>query len=90
VTIWENHTQAARSSLTDVMNGTQATMQALQARGFGVEQSRQMVSQLVDGQATAISTLQLFSLAGAIFVAAAAIIWLAPKPRHAVEPGAAH
>ena len=90
VTIWENHIQATRSTLTDVMNGTEASMQALQARGFGVEQSRQMVSQLVDGQATAISTLQLFSLAAAIFVGAAAIIWLAPKPRHGVDPGAAH
>ena len=45
---------------------------------------------MVDGQATAISTLSLFSLAAVIFFASAAIIWLAPKPKHAVAMGEAH
>jgi DHA2 family multidrug resistance protein len=90
VTIWENQTQSTRSALTDVLHGTGATMQALQARGFSVEQSRQFVSQMVDGQATAISTISLFSLAATIFFASAAIIWLAPKPKHAVAMGEAH
>ena len=88
--MWENGAQSARSSLTDVLHGTGATMQALQARGFTVEQSRQFVSQLVDGQATAVSTLSLLSLSAVIFVASAAIIWLAPKPKHAVAMDAGH
>jgi DHA2 family multidrug resistance protein len=90
VTMWENGAQTARSSLTDVLHGIGATMQALQARGFTVEQSRQFVSQLVDGQATAVSTLSLLSLSAVIFVASAAIIWLAPKPKHAVAMDAGH
>jgi DHA2 family multidrug resistance protein len=90
VTMWENGAQSARSSLTDVLHGTGATMQALQARGLTVEQSRQFVSQLVDGQATAVSTLSLLSLSAVIFVASAAIIWLAPKPKHAVAMDAGH
>ena len=65
-------------------------MQSLQSRGFSVEQSRQFVSQLVDGQAIAITTINLFELFAALFVGAALIIWLAPKPKHAVALGEAH
>jgi DHA2 family multidrug resistance protein len=90
VTMWQNEAQAARSQLTDVMHGASATMQTLQARGFGVEQSRAFVSQMVDAQATAISTVQMFAMCAVIFVGAATIIWLAPKPKHAVDRGAAH
>jgi DHA2 family multidrug resistance protein len=65
-------------------------MQVLQSRGFSVEQSRQFVSQLVDSQAIAITTVNLFELFAAIFVGAAAIIWFAPKPKHAVDLSAGH
>ncbi|HVU30523.1 MAG TPA: DHA2 family efflux MFS transporter permease subunit [Sphingomicrobium sp.] len=90
VTMWDNNTQRARSELTDVLHGTSATMQTLQSRGFSAEQSRQFVSQLVDGQAVAVSTVQMFAMCAVIFVGAATIIWLAPKPKHAVDMGAAH
>ena len=90
VTMWENGAQSARDSLTATLNNTQASMQALQSRGFGVEQSRQFISQLVDSQASAITTINLFELFAALFVGAALIIWLAPKPKHAVALGEAH
>jgi DHA2 family multidrug resistance protein len=90
VTMWENGAQRARDTLSGTLNDTQSSMQVLQAHGFGVEQSRQFVSQLVDAQANAITTVNLFELFAAIFLGAAAIIWLAPKPKHAVNPGAAH
>jgi DHA2 family multidrug resistance protein len=90
VTMWENGAQSARDTLTGVLSGAGSTMATLQGRGFGVEQSRAFVSQLVDLQANAITTINLFELFAAILAGAAAIIWLAPKPRHAVDPGAAH
>lgn len=90
VTMWENGAQSTRDTLTSVLHGTGATMQMLQSRGFSVEQSRQFVSQLVDGQANAITTVNLFELFAAIFVVSAAIIWLAPKPKHAVAMNAGH
>jgi DHA2 family multidrug resistance protein len=90
VTMWENGAQTTRDTLTGVLNGMGSTMHALQSRGFTVEQSRQFVSQLVDSQAVAITTINLFELFAAIFVGAAVIIWLAPKPKHAVALGEAH
>jgi DHA2 family multidrug resistance protein len=90
VTMWENGAQTTRDTLTGVLNGTGSTMHTLQSRGLSVEQSRQFVSQLVDSQAIAITTINLFELFAAIFVGAAVIIWLAPKPKHAVALGEAH
>ncbi|HEX6783088.1 MAG TPA: DHA2 family efflux MFS transporter permease subunit [Sphingomicrobium sp.] len=90
VTMWENGSQTARDTLTGTLNGTQTTMSALQAHGLGVEQSRAFVSQLVDSQASAITTVNLFELFAVILFGAAAIIWLAPKPAHAVDPSASH
>jgi DHA2 family multidrug resistance protein len=65
-------------------------MQSLQMRGFSVEQSRQMVSQMVDGQASALATGSIFVTAAIVFAAAASIVWLAPRPKHAVAAGHAH
>jgi MFS transporter, DHA2 family, multidrug resistance protein len=90
VTMWENGAQSVRDSLTSTLNGTVSTMATLQAHGFGAEQSRQYVSQLVDAQANAVSTVNLFELFAAVFVVAAAIIWFAPKPKHAVALDAGH
>ena len=90
VTMWENGGQSARNSLTATLNGTGSAMATLQAHGFGYEQSRQYISQLVDSQASAISTVNIFELFAAVFVVAATIIWLAPKPKHALAAGAGH
>jgi len=85
VTMWENGAQTARDSLTATLNNTQGSMQVLQSHGFGIEQSRLFISQLVDSQANAVSTVNLFELFAAILAGAAAIIWLAPKPKHPVD-----
>ena len=61
-----------------------------QARGFTLEQSRQTISNLVDGQATALATGSVFVTAAIVFAAAASIVWLAPRPKHAVAAGHAH
>jgi DHA2 family multidrug resistance protein len=90
VTMWENGAQRARDNLAAILHGTQSSMAALQTRGLSVEQSRLYVAQLVEGQASAVSTVNLFELFAAIFAAAAAIIWLAPKPKHAVALGSGH
>ncbi len=49
-TIWYDGAQAIRDQLSGVLNGAQSTMETLQARGYSIEQSRQIISQTVDGQ----------------------------------------
>ena len=90
VTMWENGAQRARDSLTGTLNGTRSVMASLEAHGFGIEQSRLYVSQMVDAQSSAVSTVNLFELFAAVFIVAATIVWLAPKPKHAVALGSGH
>ena len=89
-TMWYDGAQNLRAQLSGVLNGASATMQSLQAHGYTVEQSRQVISNLVDGQATALATGSVFVTAAIVFAAAASIIWLAPRPKHAVAAGQAH
>jgi DHA2 family multidrug resistance protein len=89
-TLWYDGAQEKRSELSGLLNGGESTMRSLEAHGLTHEQSRQFVSQLVDGQANALSTGSIFVLAACVFAAAATIIWLAPRPKHAVAAGQAH
>jgi DHA2 family multidrug resistance protein len=89
-TMWYDGAQSKRAQLSGVLNGAQATMQSLQMHGFTADQARQFVSNVVDGQSTALATGSAFVTAAITFAAAAAIVWLAPRPKHAVAAGHAH
>jgi DHA2 family multidrug resistance protein len=90
MTIWYDGAQEKRAQLSGVLNGAEQTMQSLQMRGYSLEQSRQIISQMVDGQASALATGSIFVTAAIVFAAAASIVWLAPRPKHAVAAGHAH
>ena len=90
MTIWYDGAQGKRAELSGVLNGADQTMQSLQMHGYSVEQSRQVVSQMVDSQAMALATGSIFVTAAIVFAAAASIVWLAPRPKHAVAAGHAH
>ncbi len=90
MTIWYDGAQGTRAELSGVLNGAGQTMQSLQTHGYTVEQSREVVSQLVDSQAMALATGSIFVTAAIVFAAAASIVWLAPRPKHAVAAGHAH
>ena len=89
-TLWYDGAQGIRSQLSGVLNGAETTMQSLQAKGYTVEQSRQIISNMVDSQATALSTGSVFVIAAITFAGAATLVWLAPRPKHAVAAGHAH
>ena len=89
-TRWYDGAQATRDQLSGVLGGAQQSMERLQAHGLSIEQSRLFVSQLVDQQSTALATGSIFVTAAFTFAAAATIIWLAPRPKHAVAAGHAH
>jgi DHA2 family multidrug resistance protein len=89
-TMWYDGAQGIRAQLSGVLNGAEATMQSLQYHGYTADQSRQVVSNLVDSQATALATGSAFVTAAIVFAAAASIVWLAPRPKHSVAAGQAH
>jgi MFS transporter, DHA2 family, multidrug resistance protein len=89
-TMWYDNGQGIRSELSGVLNQPGALMDKLQGAGFSLEQSRLMISQLVDKESVALATGEIFVIASIVFAAAALIIWLAPRPKHAVDTSLAH
>ncbi|MDW6004494.1 DHA2 family efflux MFS transporter permease subunit [Vibrio mangrovi] len=89
-TSWERESRyihAELSGLTDPQGTVTATMQA---GGMSSEQARSAVDMLVQNQSVMVATNQLFMVIAVIFMAAACLIWFAPKPKHAVGPAASH
>lgn len=88
-TAWDNASRISRSDMAGRINGD-VTMAALQARGFSTEQARAVIERLVDAQSATVGAVQVFLYAFAVFVAAAAIIWLAPKSKGSAAAASAH
>ncbi len=88
-TAWDDSARVARSEIASKLN-SDGTVNALAAQGFSLDQARSVVAQLVDKEAFALATSHIFLLSAIVFVGAAMIIWLTPRPRRTVGPGAAH
>ncbi|HWU95557.1 MAG TPA: DHA2 family efflux MFS transporter permease subunit [Sphingomonas sp.] len=88
-TAWDDSARVARNELVSKLN-TDGTVNAMTAQGFSLDQARSVIAQLVDKEAFALATSHIFLLSAIVFVGAAMIIWLTPRPKRAVGPGAAH
>ena len=89
-TYWSNQARTDTAQMVGELNGAPEIMQRLQDRGFSVEQSRGAINQIVTQQGMAVGTTHLFMVAAVVLLMAASAIWLAPRPKRAVAPGAAH
>jgi DHA2 family multidrug resistance protein len=88
-TLWANNAVVARNEIVDTMN-SEATREALQGAGFSLDQVRGIVEQTVQQESLTVAINHMFLLSAAAFVFAAAVVWLAPRPRRVIEAGAAH
>ncbi|WP_155006403.1 DHA2 family efflux MFS transporter permease subunit [Sphingomonas hengshuiensis] len=88
-TIYYNNATVARSEIVSKLN-SDSTSTMLQGTGFSLAQVRGTIEQTVTPESYALSINHVFLLTAIIFVAAASIIWLAPRPTRTVEAGAAH
>lgn len=89
-TVWENGGSRNHSELAGDLNGAQATMDQLGASGFAPEQARGMIDQLVQGQSVMLATNQVFQAVAALFVVAALVVWLAPRPTRVADTSGVH
>lgn len=87
--MWFDNTSIARSEMAGRLNTNEAA-DALAAQGWSMDQVRAVVAQLVDQQATALSTSHVFLISTLIFIVAAMVIWLAPRPQRAVDTSGVH
>ena len=89
-TMWVDREQIDRADLTNVLPQNPAIFDQLATHGIGAAQQRGMLEMLVEQQAVALATTQLFQIAAVAFVIAAAAIWIVPKPKRAASAEGAH
>lgn len=89
LTEWGDSQRVSRNDMAGIIQ-PQDTQAQLSAMGLSTEQVRQMISNLVDQQATVVAIDHVFFLSAIILFAAAAIVWLAPRPTGTADTSAAH
>jgi DHA2 family multidrug resistance protein len=89
-TMSERGTQASRAELAGVLNDPERAIAAMQVNGLSPEQARAALDHMVQSQAFTLATTEVFFVSAVLFILAASIIWLAPKPTRAVDVSAAH
>lgn len=88
-TYWDNSQRVARSEIVGRLNTTQAA-DNLSSQGFSLDQTRQVVANIVDRESLAQATNHIFLVLAVLFVASALVIWLTPRPSREVDGSAAH
>lgn len=80
VTIWDDHTKVARSEMVGSLHADQ-TQSVLMQQGMSAEGALGYISSLVDKEALTLSANYIFLILALVFLFAASIIWLCPKPK---------
>ena len=89
-TVWEDGWSRNQSELSGLLNGGQHVIDGFMSIGASHVQATNALAQMVLSQAVMISTNQLMAASAAAFLAAAALIWLAPKPARVEAAGFGH
>lgn len=89
VTIWDDHTKVARSEMVSSLHVTEV-QNTLVNTGMSSEAALGYISSLVDKEALTLSANHVFLVLAGVFIFAAMIIWLCPRPKAGVGGGHAH
>lgn len=89
-TFWDNYASTSRSELVARLNGAGAVMDKLGQVGLTMDQARASIDRLVQTQASTVALLHIYYVAAAVFVVAAAAVWVAPRPKRLASPGSGH
>lgn len=78
LTIWSDAQRVSRSEMVGKVQPEDAQA-ILAGRGFDTEQSRELISRLVDFEATTMGLNHAFMISSLVLFIAAAVIWLSPR-----------
>ncbi|AOA59061.1 DHA2 family efflux MFS transporter permease subunit [Acinetobacter larvae] len=87
ITLWDSQASVARSDMVARLQ-SDTTLQQLQANGLEPLSSLAIISQIVDKEALTLSVNHVFLIFSLVFVFAAGLIWLCPKPKSGGAVGA--
>ena len=80
-TVWENRAIVVHAELVGAIDPAHEGMQALQGIGVTGDAANAVVDRLLSTQSVMIATNDMMLYVAMTFLAAAAAIWLAPKPK---------
>ncbi|NNN67777.1 DHA2 family efflux MFS transporter permease subunit [Vibrio sp. 3-2(1)] len=89
-TAWERNTRHVHSELSGLTDQHGVATQTMQSSGMSLDQVRNAIDWIVQKQSVMVATNQLFMTIATIFILAACFIWLAPKPKYAVDTSSVH
>ena len=89
VTIWDDHTKLSRSEMVGTLH-TDDAQAVLMQQGMSSEGALGYISSLVDKEALTLSANHVFLLLSLVFITAALMIWLCPRPTVVEGGGHAH
>ncbi len=89
-TVWADGASRNHNELSGVLNGAQGTMDQLKGLGMSADQARGTLDNMVQSQGVMLATNQVFMAMAVLFVVAALVVWLAPKPTRVADTSAVH
>jgi DHA2 family multidrug resistance protein len=87
VALWNNQITSSKAALVDAMHDPSSMMQAAKAGGISADHARTLLDLMVQGQSVQQATNNTFLILGAITLAAAGCVWLAPKSPKQIGSG---
>lgn len=87
-TVWSDQATRNHAELVGLTDRDGSVRNLLLQNGATPDAVNQVTDYMLFSQSIMLSTNQIMTVIGVIFIFAAAIIWLAPKPTHTVAPGA--
>lgn len=87
-TAWDNKITYNHAELVGISDSDQGIRTMLEKAGMAADAVNQAIDYLITSQSVMLATNQMMMAIGVVFILAASVIWLAPKPTRVVEPGA--
>lgn len=87
---WDDAGRVSRSELVGKLNDPGGAIAVLRSAGATFEQTRGSLDRLVEAQAATLGAIHVYWLSALVFLIAAALVWIAPKPRPNVDMGGGH
>jgi DHA2 family multidrug resistance protein len=89
LTLWDNAATRNHSSMAGSMNDAPGTLGTLSHMGLSHGQALAQLDNITQSQAVMLASDQMFFLMTLVFLFAACVVWLSPKPKIFGAPGAA-
>lgn len=84
-TAWDDKANTIHAEWVADVDRTGEAARLLASSGMGADSTREVLDRLLQSQGVMVATNEIMATAAVAFAIAACIVWLAPKPAHAVD-----